>query len=51
MATSRFTRSNFLPSGLSDVMEKMSSKSVTRADVAAAIIFLNYVMFILSFVE
>jgi len=37
VAERRLTRSNFLPSGLRWVISKMSSKRVTRAEVAVAI--------------
>jgi len=34
VAARRFTRSNFFPSGLRAVISNMSSKRVTRAEVA-----------------
>ena len=41
VAERRLTRSNFLPSGLSEVTSKMSSKRVTRAaEAAVAIVFI-----------
>ena len=43
LATRRLTRSNFFPSGLREVISKISSKSMTREEVAMLLLLVMIV--------